>query len=83
MAIDPNLRQHVVSWLKSKCKTGDCPLCGANDWHVEDTHAVPVLHGQALVATQAMPLAALTCNNCCYVMFFAAKRMGLPAAPTP
>ena len=82
MALAPNQRQHVINWLKAKCKTGGCTLCGARDWHIEDTHALPVLHGHNLLTTQGMPLVALTCNNCHHVVFFAAKRIGLPP-PAP
>ena len=82
MALAPNQRQHVINWLKAKCKKGGCTLCGASDWHIEDTHVVSVLHGQSLLATQGMPLVALTCNNCHHVVFFAAKRIGLPP-PAP
>lgn len=70
----------VEQWLHSRSPSVRCPCCGERNFEVgnilamtnsiqDDTGRVNYLNG--------FPLVVVMCHNCAYVMFFAAKQMGM------
>ena len=80
MALSTADRQKIVSWLESKTKSAQCPVCHTTSWTVGEH----ILHGQISSPDGALrlggtsyPMAFVVCDNCFYVRTFMAVPMDL------
>ena len=85
-ALSKSDRDKIVEWLRSKTKSGTCPVCQTQRWTV----GAHLLHGQ--IATPGggiifgggnYPLAFVVCDNCFYVRTFMAVPLELDATKEP
>ena len=66
-------------WLNDKGKNFPCPFCQENSWTIPD-HLIEGLRfsGKGLqIGGSSYPQVVLVCNNCAYVRYFMAVRIGL------
>jgi len=73
-------KQKFIDWVNQKWKGQKiCPICGENSWGVFDNlwELRAFSQGNLNLGGPIIPLAALACKNCGYVMTFNALLAGL------
>lgn len=81
MAMTEQQRADAVKVLQEKVR-GRCPMCGGSAFLVTDVaHAIPQdPSGRIVLGSKTIPLVLVMCENCNYVMPFAAVPMGIVMA---
>jgi hypothetical protein len=67
LSFDMTQRERVLDWLAHKCSDFRCAACQSSDWGVCGIVGVD----------GPVPLVAVGCNNCAYVVHFSAVVLGL------
>ena len=73
-------KEKLIDWINQKWKgQKTCPVCGENSWGVFDNlwELREFTEGNLRLGGPIMPLAALACKHCGYVMTFNALTIGL------
>jgi len=83
-----NFAPVVIDALKKRELSGNCPMCGKNQWVVHEVPvSLPVYEegGQVKFPGTSMPMAAMICKNCGFTSLHALGPLGLlnkvPPAP--
>ena len=75
------VREAALKWVDSHWnKSRDCPVCGGNEWNVEDIMQMMQFHNGAIVIggpTRIIPVVPVECVRCGYTMLFNAMIAGL------
>lgn len=68
----------LATWLESKVHNKNCPCCEGNRWTACDIFSGNS-HGEDGTpdGDASIPMVQLICDNCGYVMLFAAVKVGL------
>lgn len=76
------VQEHLGRVWKRENQT--CPICGADDWNINDAAAVPIraLGGTFFMETPIYPLAPIVCVNCGYT-FFVNEKWARGDKPSP
>lgn len=79
MPLSAAQQQKMTAWVQTKGANAVCGACGQNNWSAGDVVAAPVMEasGNINIGGPSVPMAQLICNNCAYVMLFAAVPIGL------
>lgn len=69
MKISPDKTQEVLNNIKNKCLIRRCPMCGENNWNIEDKifELREFNNGDLVIGggnSSIIPLLALTCSKC-------------------
>lgn len=71
MYLTEEQKTEFIDRLQSKQTDPTCPVCGANDWAVNDFLVeAPEFRGEDRV-----PMALVYCKNCAYIRYFAATEI--------
>lgn len=78
MPLDAAQQQKVSQWMNSKGVLG-CPACSGVQLTVNEmiSGAMVDAKGNQQIGGQHTPMVQVVCNNCMYVMLFAAVPIGL------
>jgi predicted nucleic-acid-binding Zn-ribbon protein len=73
--VELNMQAHKLEqWLDSRGVSRNYPMCASNQWETGEIVSGTSVDGSGNV----LPMAQMVCQNCGYVMFFAAAhRAGL------
>jgi len=81
MSLSPEDSAKVQQWLNSKCIKDTCDKCNSNEWSTGSISFLPTLKKDGdttnLDIVNGLPVIHMACNNCGYVMFFSAVKMGV------
>lgn len=67
----------VQKWLETKCPSIHCPACGGKNFEVDKDLAMTNSIAEGRINyLYGFSLIVVTCNNCAYVMFLSAKKVG-------
>ncbi len=87
MPLNKGERVKVQRWIIEKCGQGGremtCPACGSVGMPLqigEDLVAAPVWDKSGMHLEDTMPMVAAACDECGYVLFFSAVKMGIASA---
>jgi predicted nucleic-acid-binding Zn-ribbon protein len=74
--VELNMQAHKLEqWLDSRGVSRNYPMCASNQWETGEIVSGTSVDGSGNVL---LPMAQMVCQNCGYVMFFAAAhRAGL------
>ncbi len=81
MKISPEKTQEVLNQITSKCTIRKCPMCGGNEWNIEDKifELREFNNGNLVIgggSSSIIPLLAITCTNCGNTQFINALMCG-------
>lgn len=63
----------LQQWLNCRGTSGNCPMCGSSQWETGEIISGTDMDDQRSI----LPMVQVVCENCGYVMLFAAKPIGL------
>jgi hypothetical protein len=80
MPLDATQQQKLNTWMQGKGVRNNCPACGTRNWVGGEIINAPILvpgGGIAIGGGPSIPMIQVICDNCAYVMLFAAVPIGL------
>lgn len=82
MPMNDSDMSRIREWLQrtGRSRAFACPWCGGNNWQPVNELVFPVgIDGQTgrINHLAGVPMAAVACNECSYVMLFSAKAIGV------
>jgi predicted nucleic-acid-binding Zn-ribbon protein len=73
MALTHEQAHKLEQWMDSRGVNRKCPMCASGQWETGEIVSGTSVDGSGNV----LPMAQMLCQNCGYVMFFAAMPIGL------
>ena len=78
MPLTPEQSARLQAWLDRKEVAGSCPMCHASHWRKGAIVTTLPFDGEtAAIEGPYLATVQLVCDNCAYVVQFAAKPIGL------
>jgi hypothetical protein len=73
MALTHEQSHKLEQWMDSRGVNRNCPMCASGQWETGE-----IVSGTSVDDSgNVLPMAQLICQNCAYVMLFAAMPIGL------
>ena len=81
MKISPKKKQEILNIITSQCTVRKCPMCGGNNWNIEDKifELREFNNGNLILGggnSSIIPLLAKTCTQCGNTQFLNALMCG-------